>query len=406
MNRLFWMISIITLLGCEDSPPPTLLESILDHGDVSFKKVVQQKEDFEIQILFSPIDRREDSIVVTDHFFNFRPDEYFYPASTVKMPVAFLALQKLEEMRQSGLSIDRDTRMKIDSLRPPQRAVTIDSTAAEYAPSIGHYINKLFAVSDNDAYNRLYEYTTQDYINSHLRNKKIFTNSRIVHRVGVSGFSFEENKFTPSMSFIDQDGETIVTLPEIYAQSHNLTLVSNTLKGKAYIDQKGNKIEEPFDFGRKNYINIKDLQESLKRFILPELYLPSMQYKISEEDRAFLMESMAKLPKEYDFLDSKENDYYDSYVKFFLFGDSKDSIPEHIEIRNKVGYAYGYLTDCAYIKDTKEDLEYFLTATIHVNENETYNDGEYEYDEIGVPFLAQLGRLVHQYMIDEKKHKQ
>ena len=77
-------------------------------------------------------------------------------------------------------------------------------------------------------------------------------------------------------------------------------------------------------------------------------------------------------------------------------------MPNHITIHNKVGFAYGYLTDCAYIVDSKEEVEYFLTATIHVNENQTYNDGVYEYDKIGIPFLGELGRLVHDYVIKNK----
>ncbi len=69
-------------------------------------------------------------------------------------------------------------------------------------------------------------------------------------------------------------------------------------------------------------------------------------------------------------------------------------MPNHIEIFNKVGYAYGYLTDCAYIINKKSNKKYLITATIHVNKNQIYNDGvyEYEYETIGIPFLAQLGR--------------
>jgi hypothetical protein len=134
----------------------------------------------------------------------------------------------------------------------------------------------------------------------------------------------------------------------------------------------------------------------------PNIYAVGMQYSIGKEDRVFVLESMATLPKDYSYLKGKTDEYYDSYIKFFLFGDSKEPIPDHIIIRNKVGVAYGYLTDCAYIQDTKHDIEYFLTATVHVNENQTYNDGIYEYDDVGIPFLAELGRLVHQYMIDKK----
>ena len=65
-----------------------------------------------------------------------------------------------------------------------------------------------------------------------------------------------------------------------------------------------------------------------------------------------------------------------------------------IRIYNKVGDAYGTITDVAYIKDKKNDIEFFLTATILVNENKIFNDDIYESDQIGIPFLAALGRAV------------
>ena len=74
----------------------------------------------------------------------------------------------------------------------------------------------------------------------------------------------------------------------------------------------------------------------------------------------------------------------------------------HIKIYNKVGYAYGYLTDCAHIVDTKNNISFTLTATIHVNKNQIFNDDTYEYDEIGIPFLAELGRQIHQFYLNQK----
>ena len=111
---------------------------------------------------------------------------------------------------------------------------------------------------------------------------------------------------------------------------------------------------------------------------------------------------MEKLPRE-----STEPAYpdlanWDDYVKFLLFGSAKNSIPEHIRMYNKVGDAYGYLTDVAYIKDDKNAVEFMLAATIHVNANETFNDGVYEYNALGFPFLANLGKLVHEYEIKRK----
>lgn len=403
MKHFLWFSCIVLgLLSCKEAKPKTLLEEILASGTPKFKKIIADKDKYEIQILFSPIVQTETGKQVEDHFFNFRPDDYFYPASSVKMPVAFLALQKVNELRNAGVKIDLTTPLIFDSLRTTQTPLSMDSTSIIGYPTIGHFIDKLFATSDNEAYNRLYEFTTQDYINSNLRNKVIFTNSRIVHRVGVSGFSFDENKWVPSIRFLDSEGSTYYTRKPSYAQGFWLTPISNTQKGVAHIDTNEELVDKPFDFGQKNFINIKDLQESLRRLILSDQYPREMRYDISEADRKFVMESMAMLPKDHPYLKNSLDEYYDSYVKFFLFGDDKSPIPEHIIIRNKVGFAYGYLTDCAYIQDTKENIEYFLTATIHVNDNETYNDGIYEYDEIGIPFLAELGSLVHQYMIENK----
>jgi hypothetical protein len=36
-----------------------------------------------------------------------------------------------------------------------------------------------------------------------------------------------------------------------------------------------------------------------------------------------------------------------------------------------------------------------VTATLLVNKNKIFNDGIYEYDEIGIPFLAELGRKLY-----------
>ncbi len=397
------MAFLLMLMSCQDKKQKSIFDDIFDEDSKSFNTIVKNKEKHEIQILFSPITRHKDSIAIEDHFFNYRPGEYFYPASSVKMPVAFMALQKLEDLRSSGINIDRNTPLQIDSTRSPQTAVLADSSNIGNHATIGHYIDKVFAVSDNDAYNRLYEFCGSDYINAGLKGKGIFTNSRIVHRVGVGGFSFDENKHTPSIHFLNDVGSSFFTQPKAVAQGNHLTIVDKTSKGVAYIDSKNKKIEEPFDFSKKNFINVRDLQESLRRLIFPEMYFEGERYNMRKEDREFLLESMAKLPKDHPYLADKLDEYYDSYVKFFLFGDSKEPMPEHIIIRNKVGFAYGYLTDCAYIQDTKEGIEYFLTATIHVNENQTYNDGVYEYDEIGIPFLGELGRLVHNYMIKNKK---
>jgi hypothetical protein len=386
-------------LSCQEKVDKTVFDTLFEDCSGLIKSVIDEKDKYEVQILFSPITRRADSIIIEDNFFNFRPGEYFYPASTVKMPVVFMAMQKLEELRLAGIEIDRNTPLIIDSTRTLHTPVLWDSTNTSYKPTLAHYIDKVFATNDNDAYNRLFEFCGLDYINAGLKSKGIFTNSRIVNRLGVSGYSFEENKYTPPIHFLDDSGNIIYSNENAFAQGYHLTIVDNTQKGIAYINEKNKRIETPYDFSEKNFINIKDLQEALKRFIFPELHYPLQGFNINHEDRSFAMQSMANLPKEHLYLADNKHKHDD---KYFFFGGAKEPIPDHIVIRNMAGYGYGYMTECAYIQDKDEGIEYFLTATIHVNNNQTYNDGIYEYDKIGKPFLEELTQVIHNYMIKNK----
>jgi len=70
-------------------------------------------------------------------------------------------------------------------------------------------------------------------------------------------------------------------------------------------------------------------------------------------------------------------------------------------MHNKVGYAYGTLTDVALIIDTKNKIHYLLGASLLVNKNEIFNDNFYEYDDIGLPFLAKASRAIHEILVEQ-----
>jgi beta-lactamase class A len=64
--------------------------------------------------------------------------------------------------------IDKDTPMFTDSAYSGQTTTYTDSTAAGGIPSLAQYIRRIFLVSDNEAYNRLYEFLGQGPINRRL----------------------------------------------------------------------------------------------------------------------------------------------------------------------------------------------------------------------------------------------
>lgn len=393
-----WVAILFVVLFCQCKQKTEVFDAVANSSS-TVQKFFQSKDKFEVQVVYTQIDRdSDDNPHFTSYSYNYDSSRYFYPASTVKMPVAFLALQKLKE-----IGVYRGATIQIDSARAPQSKAFTDSTSVTGLPSVAHYIEKIFAVSNNDAYNRLYEFLGQDYINRELREKDIFTNSRIVTRVGIGGFSTEDNRYTNPISFLNEAGKVTYAQEAVEADGDYFQPLQQTIKGKGYYDDNlDTVVYEQFDMSKKNFINLKDLEASMKRILFPNSFDKESRFDLRDDDYSFLWETMQKLPREHPYLQDHLEEYYDSYVKFFLFGDEKDPMPDHIRIFNKVGFAYGYLTDCAYIIDTDKKIEFFLTATVHVNENQIYNDGKYEYDE-GIKFLAELGRVVYNLELNRER---
>lgn len=379
--------------------------------------ILDNKDMYEIQVIYTQINRDAQNFPqFVTQYFNHDPKRYFYPASTVKLPAVLLALEKINKLNIKGL--DKDTPMNIEQAFEGHEAVYGDSSSENEKTSVGHYSKKILLVSDNDAFNRLYEFMGQEPFNETLKAKG-YKNLRITHRLSIP-YSSEENRITPEVWFGSQsvipkvphyaevDRMEVGKINRIYTQtvqkntSKTYTPTVSILKGKGYL--KGDEIvNEPFDFTNKNFFALKEQQEMLKAVIFPEAVASNRRFNLTESDYTFLYKYMSMLPKETTFPNYNTPEYWDSYVKFFMFGDNKDPMPDHIRIFNKVGDAYGYLIDNAYIVDFKNNVEFMLSAVIHVNKNQIYNDGVYEYDEIGLPFMAELGKTIYNHELSRKR---
>ena len=387
-------LSILTL-----NAQRNVLERIIkDQGD-TFGAWVDNPEQYEIQVLYTQIDRdAQGRPQFTSHRYGIDPNQYFYPASTVKMPAAFMALEKINELGIEGL--DKHTAIQHFAGREPQTAALADATTSSGLPSVENYLRKIFLVSGNDAFNRLYEFLGQAYFNERLRAKG-FTDTRIIHRLSVSGYDTLGNRYTNPLQFVNEHG-VLYQQGEAYSRFYDDFGLSKQVRGVAYMNNEGEIINEPFDFRYKNYVSIQDLHDMLKAVIFPESVSERERFNLTSDDYESLYRAMAQFPQESK---SPKYDEPDNYVKFWMYGDrdSTFQIPKNIRILNKVGWAYGYLTDVAYIADTENDIEFFLVGTIHVNKNQTYNDGVYEYESEGLPFFAELGQAVYEYERERKR---
>lgn len=398
MNKIIVFLLPLMFFSC-------LEKSIIPFENIDkqfpvLKKVLENKKVYKVQIVYSQIDRGDSLQPDLKNFnFNVNENEYFYPASTVKLPVAILALEWLNEQHIDGLTADAI--MLTDSARNSQSRVFSDSSSQNFLPSISHYIKKILLVSDNDAYNRLYELLGQDYINQKLKEKGL-NNTIINHRLSLV-LSPEENRHFNPIQFLHSDGDTLFQIPARETTSVYKN-IANPKLAEAY--QSGEElILEPLDFTFKNRFSISDFHGVIQRIVFPELFAENQRFHLSDSDREFILKYMSLYPKQSNYPAYDSLEFYDSFSKFYKFGTRKAAIPSNFKIYNKTGQAYGHLLDGSYFVDEKEGVEFFVTAVIYVNKNKTLNDNQYEYDEIGFPFFEELGSYLYELELQRKKNK-
>lgn len=374
------------------------LEQLMQTKPDQFGEALKHYKDWIIQIKYTQIDRdRKNRPQFTDYSFNLQPDQYFYPASTVKMPLAFLALEKLNELNIEG--VDMHTTMITDS-HDSSKYIGKTLEDSPDRPCIALFIRKIFLVSDNDAYNRLYEFLGQEYIQKKLTEKG-YPDAVIRHWLSVSRTE-QQNRTTHPVFFLDRDGKVVYEQPSLKSE---VIFPSFECKlGKGYMS--GNKlIEEPFNFAEKNRIYLNDLHSMLQSVLFPESFPEKSRFKLKKNDYDFLYAAMSCFPPESKYPLYPKDEVWDASVKFLLYGAAKGDRPKHIRIFNKIGGAYGFLTDIAYIVDLENKIEFMLSATIHCNSDGIFNDDRYDYDSIGYPFLRDLGQLIYEHEIKRKKKR-
>ncbi|MGE0640444.1 MAG: serine hydrolase [Thermoanaerobaculia bacterium] len=379
-----------------DAPEP--LRSILT-STPALRAALRRAEERRIQVVLGMIETGLDGKPQLTQFAYRADAEYFYPASSVKTFAAVAALEGLSEIRaESGLAIDRDTPMVYYPLFEGESIEQEDPThVANGKITVGHEIRKLALISDNESFNKLYEFVGQDGLARSLARAGL-TAPRIVHR--LSEFrSPEENLRSPRIDFVGSYFRQ--TIPERTAQpfADPPPPIPGLLVGRGYL-AGDRRIDEPLDFSGKNRISLADLQRGLCKLVAPPTDCGGgAPFRLDDSDRSFLLAAMRELPRQSKdpLLDPAE--YPDDYGKLFLPGLRAERPRVDWTLVNKTGEAYGFLTDNAWIENPATGRGLFLAATIYANSDGILNDDEYDYETVGKPFFVELGRAVAAYLV-------
>jgi hypothetical protein len=393
MRFLSWFFLAMAMQGVVAQPlkeDTRLLQNLMRQKPELFKSILDKKKQYEIQIIYTQINRDAENQPSFKTFdFNVDTSRYFYPASTVKLPAVLLALEKLNELNKPG--INKFTPVFFDSVYSGQRFARVDTTAEGGVPSIAHYARKILVTSDNVGFNRLYEWLGQRESNERLWKKGYHV--RMLHRLDRR-LTNDENRHTEAVRFAQRDS---VLHEQAMLVNDSIVVKQKITKGKGYY-RDNQFYRKPFDMTYRNYFHLPDQHDMLKAIVFPNSVPEKMRFKLTPEDRAFVLKYMSQLPTETLYpAYYKDSVYTDAYVKYLLYGADSSRIPDHIRIFNKVGQAYGYLIDNAYIIDFNEGVEFMLSAVIYVNKDEIFNDDKYEYEKVGFPFMKNLGQLIYEY---------
>eukprot|EP00959_Pyramimonas_sp_CCMP1952_P136447 2855543-Pyramimonas_sp.AAC.1 len=161
-----------------------LLES--DHKQ-RFKHILQNSEAHRLQILLSVVRHDAQGRPYLERQGYRLGEEYFYPASAVKACAVVAAMQTLREQADAlQIPLGLTSRLVLHpspSDGPQAEVERVDeSNVVDRTITVAHEVRKLFLVSDNPAFNRLYNLVGQRKLNECMWNAGLGS-VRLRHRL-------------------------------------------------------------------------------------------------------------------------------------------------------------------------------------------------------------------------------
>ena len=393
----------VVTVGCQSagtalSSNSRLIHELLEADPARFGAVLAQADDLRLKIELAVVTEGPDGAPTLErHSFDAGP-EYFYPASTVKTCAAIAAalrLREIERSTQPAVALGLSTPLRFLPLFSDEVVEELDATHLDGGKiTLGHAMRKVFLVSDNEAFNFLYEFAGNAYLNEAMESAGL-ASTRIFHR--LSEFrSAEDQLRTPQVELLGVGG-TVASLPERSDDAIGSNAgMTGVMVGEAYY-AAGERVDAPMSFAEKNYMALRDLQDLHIMLLRPDVHIPGRPqgagFALDKADREFMRAAMAETPGASRDPVYPRAEYSDDYSKFLAPGAWRVLPRERLVIRDKVGRAYGFSTTNSEVVDEDTGGTYFLTATLYTNPNATLNDDDYAYP-VADQFFEDLGEAV------------
>lgn len=360
-------------------------------------------DECQLRIIYVQIDRYKNQEPKLKYFsIGLDNNDYFYPASMVKLPLTFMALEQVNEIKTKYVPwFDKSAKMEIVQAEPCQVSMWTDSTSLEGHASVSSFIRRMLTASDNPSYNRLYDFLGQGVIRDKLRQKG-FNKTRIPVR--FSDCDKNQNRYSPYIRFSDMQSGLTYHLPARFNADTSHLYSKGRKAGKAYVENN-KTIWRAKDFSQSNELPLNEAVEMLTRFAFPEKYSKDKRWNLTTEDRQFLWQYFATYPSKSGLPEYRDSLKYPRHLKKYFLHDAKSKLKwsESLKIFNIVGMAYGFASDVSYVIDLENGVEFILAASVIANENGIIGDGKYSYEKLAFPLFGRLFNKIYDHESTRKR---
>lgn len=314
------------------------------------------------------------------HDWGLTPRRWFPAASVAKLPMALLMA---EAVQAAGGDADSILRLHAASIGGEWGDEPLEE-------SFARGLARTFAVSDNVPFNRWYELLGVDAVHRRLAELG-YPHVRLIARLGSS--DIDANRRSGGGQLRSSGGDPLRRFPPAVATARRFPFGA-ALLGDGWRNDDGSVTPGPHDFSHANFLPLADALRMLQAFLRPDSVPAAQRWRIVDPLRGRLLRALGLRPR--DSIDPvyPEADHPDGVARWFLVGDGRARYPDGVTVFGKSGMAYGSLSEVACVVDRVSGVECLLAASIRVNADGIYNDDRYEYDGIGLPFMAALGRAV------------
>jgi hypothetical protein len=365
----------------------SLLTELLRAAGPQSRRLLASPDEFELQVLWTRCVRADGNTwrVASEHSFGVQRKRWFAAASFVKLPLAALLL---EQLCARGL-VDQ-----IESLR-----MSVDAHGAcaplpapvKYGWPFMRLLRAMCVVSDNRAYNALYELLGADAVHRRL-GELGYANCRVAARLGCGG----KRPGKLAARVVDAVGKLVWDSPRNATEQPQIFPFGRALKGRAWLEG-GKQTVGPHDFSDSNFMPLADVHRMTLELASGQALGDGPAFALCPKARNLLAQIMALTPRGCPDPVYAPGQFADDHSKWLIPLDAAGKQAAGLRIGSKNAQSYGYIGDSAFVVDEARDIGFGLSAVVFVDRDGVLNDGSYAYAEIGRPFLRELGAAVLAY---------